>query len=71
MIKRLQIKIVLIITLLLAIAVAVLMLSINIMSQGQSTMRLRENLEKLPMIIIPSTERWIIFRVMTNQEAGY
>ncbi len=46
MIKRLQIKIVLIITLLLAIAVVVLMLSINIMSQGQSTMRLRENLEK-------------------------
>lgn len=47
MIKKLQHKIVLIITLLLAISVVVLMFAINIMSQSQSNMRIRNNLQKV------------------------
>ncbi len=71
MIKRLQHKIILIITILLTISVVVLMLAINIMSQGQNSIKIHDNLEKIAKqdgLIIEDINSEILGR---KAEAGY
>lgn len=71
MIKRLQHKIILIITILLTISVVVLMLAINIMSQGQNSIKIHDNLEKIAKqdgLIIEDINSEILGK---KAEAGY